>query len=543
MHTWKIAFAHPLRSRMADIVPACGGAVVALCLSVAGAVVHAQDSDTMEAPWMPDLVQAIDEYLPDPAFNQGLYYLDHFAGPSNADEVGVATALLLNGDIVVAGLVPDFGGSGTCSDGTVLCSIGLVRYNQNGVRQAWSNPGAYGHNGNQYVVYPGSAFGNSTHYQYIRDIKVRNHSIYVMVDAPDPTPGLGQHDVRVIPFHDDGSIYASGLFGVFGYATGGGDNEDFYGAQIALVSNNKMIVTATDYDGTSSYLAVNRIDILSDGSLAQDPSWGSAYGNGTQNRIRRYPANVAYTVGYAAMQVGFATPDDFYVAGNVDDQGNSDVLVQKISSVTGDYKSEFGGSGFVSVDFAQPDSSHDDYAAGLYVYQDDVYVGAQVARKCHPGVGMAKLNGATGGYVNAFGGAGKIVFGGVSATICVAGNDDDIPTALSATGGRIGIVGYHHDFVPGFASAVNPMLAVVDAVGGALLDFDTHPLTRADGTRYGDAVFYGVFGGPSVTSPFTVAGNGRDTTSGNSLSYVTGKFIPVSGDRIFASGFGANGGN
>ena len=50
----------------------------------------------------------------------------------------------------------------------------------------------------------------------------------------------------------------------------------------------------------------------------------------------------------------------------------------------------------------------------------------------------------------------------------------------------------------------------------------------------GDAIFYSVIGGPDAISPFIAAGNRRDTLTGNTLSYLTGMFIPDS-DLIFAN--------
>ena len=84
---------------------------------------------------------------------------------------------------------------------------------------------------------------------------------------------------------------------------------------------------------------------------------------------------------------------------------------------------------------------------------------------------------------------------------------------------------------------VDPLLAVVNAVNGTVLDIDSHPVTRPDGSRYGDGALYGIYGGPSATSPFVVSGTGRDASTGNTMSYLSGRLIPVSSDRIFANGF------
>lgn len=488
------------------------------------------ESDT---PWDPDAILAIGDYVASPSFNNRRYYIDHFAGPSNADQVGGVAAELSNGDIVVAGLVPNFQTSGTCNNGTALCNLGLVRYNRHGVRLAWSDPNGFGFYSNNYLIYPNNA---ASGFQYIRDVKVQNGTIYVLVDVPNLSQaGLGRQNINILSFSENGR--PRGSISVFGLSSNASDQEDFYGAQMSFTGPGKLIVTATDYDGTSSYLAVSRLNIDAGGGLGQDTTWGSSYA-GSGNRIIRYPANVPYTVNYATTPVGFSGQRDFYVSGSLDAQGDSDVIVLKISSVTGSYKPEFGGNGFASVDFARPNSTHDDYAGGLYVYRDDVYLAARVDEQCLESVGVAKLNGVTGGLVSAFGTAGKIAFGGFD-TPCAAYRVGATPTAISATGGRIGVVGIQRSWAPGGPSGFDnydPYLAVIDAVTGSVIDEGRRIVIRPDGTRAGDAVFYSVIGGPDVLSPFIAVGNSRDTLAGNTLSYLTGMFIPDS-DLIFANNF------
>ncbi|HEY0232468.1 MAG TPA: hypothetical protein VGC55_14560 [Dokdonella sp.] len=507
--------------------------------------------DSSNAPWLPEIVQALDEYVPAPAFNHGHLGLDHFAGANSADQVGILTAPLSNGDILVAGLVPNFGGAGTCNNGTAMCNIGLVRYDAAGIRKAWANPGSYGNFGNNYVIYPG---GDQHKFQYIRDVKVRTGYIDVLVDEidiVDPGPVLGRQNTRIVTFHEDGSYLSQ--FPVFGSTfNASGDTEDFYGAQMVQINSTRMIVAATAYDSIGPYVAVTRLDILGNGAFDLDPSWGSTYGGSGFDQLIRYYAPSSYcgapagscdaTAGYAAGQVGFATPTDFYVGASIHIDGYDwDPVAVKISSDTGELKTEFNGTGWSRAVFDEPNSSKKDLAAGIYVYQDDVYLAAQVARKCFDGIGLSKLDGATGQYDTAFGGSGKIVFGGQGdVPFCFSPPGGDYPFAISATGGRIGVVGYSRHGIAGFSNNVDPMLAVVNAVDGSVLDFDYHPVLSADGTRSGDAVFYSVSGGASAASPFTAAGNGRIESAGNTLSYLVGKFIPVSGDRIFASNMGGN---
>jgi hypothetical protein len=173
----------------------------------------------------------------------------------------------------------------------------------------------------------------------------------------------------------------------------------------------------------------------------------------------------------------------------------------------------------------------------LYVYRDDVYVAAQVDEQCLESAALAKLDGTTGGLVSAFGSGGKVVFGGFD-TPCGSYRVGATPYAITATGGRIGVAGVQHSLSGGFSpfDYYDPYLAVIDAANGSVIDEGRRTVIRPDGMRAGDAIFYSVLGGPHPLSPFVVAGNSRDTSTGNTLSYLTGMFIPDS-DLIFANNF------
>lgn len=499
------------------------------------------EDGALAVPWHTEFIEAIDAYVPSPHFNGGRLSLDHFASANSADISGGVTAELPGGDIVVAGLV-------SRNTTTGLWNLGLVRYSPTGVRRTWTNP-VNGFYFDQYAIYPSSA---TPKFQYIRDIKVHNGIIYVLVDEQQQNQaGLGRQNVRIVAFRTDGSLLDDE--GVFGYSFST-DPDDFYGSQMVPVSNTRMMVVALTYDNVGPYVSVTRMTIDGAGALVSDNTWGTAYGGSCgggicppQDWLIRYYAPSSLCVsapcnaipGYATKAVGLAT-NDFYVAGSVQYNGGNDwdTFVLKISSDTGDVKPEFSGDGWARYGFDQTNSNFNDRAGGLYVYQDDIWLAAHVAQKCHAGIGMAKINGATGSVIPAFGATGKIVFGGQgNVQFCFGGSYEDKPYAISATAGRIGVVGHQTNGMLGSPYDLDPMLAVVDAVGGAVLDHGRHPIRRADGSRMGDGVFYSVYGGPSAMSPFTAAGTGRDAAAGNTLSYLTGRLIPVSADRIFASGF------
>jgi hypothetical protein len=473
---------------------------------------------------------ALIPYIADPTFGNGRIGLDHFANPSTSDAPGRVAAKMSNGDIVIAGLVPKWG-SPNPSNG--LWNLGLVRYNAVGLRQEWSSPGMYGVYGNQYID---DSNTDAPYFQYIRDVKVVNDRIYVLLDSPDGTNHT--HDVAVYSFNSSGEEPFAG-YGtsptVFGGAVATPDPYDFYGAKIVPMPDGHLIVVATAYDSEGSFFAVTRLNVLPNGSIVPDKTWGLPYGN--SDYLREYRASVN-TTAYLATTNAASASSDFYVAGSESGQGDSDAFIVKISGVDGSYKTEFGSNGIVSIDFAQPGGTHDDYATGIVVEGNDLWLTAQVAQKCHPGIGIAKLDSVNGSLNLAFGGTGKVVFGGVgNVPFCLAGSDDDIPIAMSTSGGRLGIAGYHHDAIPNAGSSYDPLLAVVDAVNGTLLDLAKHPTTDIYGSRRGDAILYDVIGGPDSDSPFVISGEGRDQSFGNTLSFLVGKFLPGPIDRIFANGF------
>ncbi len=505
---------------------------------------------TGAAPWTPDIVAAIEDYVIDPNFNGGRLFLDHFADASNLDQLGLVTAQLYEGDMVVVGLVPDGVGGGFCGDGTKLCSIGLVRYNAAGQRVPWPNPHQYGRASNNYLVYPGGS--STSQFQFLRDVNVRGAYIDVLVDEPDSSHTaltLGHRNVSVVTFITDGSLI--GKTKVFGSSTSiSGDAVDFYGAQMVETYSGAVIVAATAYGGSAPFIAVTRLNFNNNGLLIDDNTWGFPYGGSGPNRVRGYDAPNGYCgggvcdviAGYVAEPKGVAQTTDVYVGASIHISGtNWDPIALKISSVTGAIKSEFNGSGWSRAIFDEANSSLDDRVTGLYVYQSDVYMAAQVSRKCFSGIGLAKLNGATGASNTSFGSGGKLIFGGQgNAPICVAPPGGDYSTAIAGTSGgaRIGIVGYRHHGITGSSNFYDPMLAVVNGVSGQLMDFNVHPVKRADGSRFGDAVLYGIFNNSvGVTPFFAVSGNGRDASAGNALSYVAGQLVPIPSDRIFASGF------
>ena len=515
-------------------------ALAAIALAAPAAAMPTDASTSV--PWMPDLLEGGDPYQLDPAFAGGVFGFDHFAGPNSNDYIGIKSIRLDDGTIVTGGLAPSWGG-GNPANG--LWNIGLVHYAADGTRLAWTNPGPYGFFGNQYVVYPNL---DAPFYQYFRDMAVINGLLYVLVDEQKQSQvGLGRQDSRIVVFRLDGSYHSQ--YPVFGAADDpNADDVDFYGGRIVPINATRVIVTATAYDSIGGYLAVDRLGILANGALDLDTSWGEGYGgpNSFSRVINYFPPDYFCVDSPCTMDAYFAVNpnngfEDFYVAGSKQYDGDDwDAWVAKISSQDGTLKPEFHDDGWVAVNFDNASSDFDDRAAGLVVQGDaDVYVAAAVAQKCHPGIGVAKLDG-SGDFNASFGAGGRVVFGGQGdVPFCFAGVQNDVPTDMARNGTRLGIVGYRASrlFV-GDAINYNPMFGAVGSGNGAVVSFDAYPLARPDGTRRGDSILYSVFGGfANDEARFTVGGNGRDTDSGNTLSYVMGRMMPASFDRIFADTF------
>lgn len=496
-------------------------------------------------PWLPEVIEGGDSYQLDPGFAGGDFGFDHFAGSNANDYIGVRSIRLDDGTIITGGLVPSWTG-GDPANG--LWNLGLVHYAADGTRLAWTNPGQYGFFANNYVVYPNL---DAPYFQYLRDMAVVNGLLYVLVDEQKQAQaGLGRQDSRIVVFRLDGSYHSQ--YPVFGAADVASlDNVDFYGGRIVPINATRVIVTATAYDTLGGYLAIDRLAILPNGALDLDTAWGEGYGGPNSfSRVINYyapdyfcepgPARCAMDAYYAVNpNNGF---DDFYVAGSKQYDGDDwDAWVAKISSQDGALKTEFGNDdGWKVVNFDNASSDFDDRAAGLHVQGDaEIYVTAAVSQKCHPGIGVAKLDG-NGSLVASFGVNGRMVFGGQGdAPFCYSGVQNDVPTDMARNGTRLGIVGYRANRIfDGDPISYNPMFGAVSTSNGALMSFDTYSVRRPDGTRRGDAILYSVFGGFSNDEArFTVGGNGRDTTMGNTLSYVTGRLMPASFDRIFADDF------
>ncbi len=146
-----------------------------------------------------------DRYIPDPIWREGQIAPDAFSGSFANNYVGRKMVRLPDGDVVVAGTVPPLSGD------AAFGAIGLARYKADGTgRRAWTNPGAHGHFGNQYVTLPGDDF---VRIAAVVDVFHYGDQLYVLADIQRYLfAGIGQpyafggYGSAVYVFGTDGSF-------------------------------------------------------------------------------------------------------------------------------------------------------------------------------------------------------------------------------------------------------------------------------------------------------------------------------------------------
>ncbi|HSX59205.1 MAG TPA: hypothetical protein VLF18_03295 [Tahibacter sp.] len=166
-------------------------------------------------------------------------------------------------------------------------------------------------------------------------------------------------------------------------------------------------------------------------------------------------------------------------------------------------------------------------------YRDEIFALASVAQACASGTGIAKLDD-EGHYTTTFGTGGKLRFGGWddpgNPQACAVYGPAQ-PFAIARDGTTLAIAGQADaevgpDFIP------SPMLAVVDSNDGSLDQIATVAIEPPWATSPGDGALYDV--ASSGTGSFTVTGDARDPTTGNTLMFATAR---LGNDAIFADAF------
>ncbi|GMV32065.1 MAG: hypothetical protein AMXMBFR59_41900 [Rhodanobacteraceae bacterium] len=354
-------------------------------------------------------VAALD-YVPDGTFNAGTHYLDTLSGAPERHYQGQRIARLPDGSVIIGALVPrrDFGGY----------AVGLVRYDADGIRQPWTNPGMYGAAAARFVIYdpPGSPL-RKVH--GINDLVVWGNRIFVLAnvqignaDNPLPQPPLISvgHAVDILVFGTDGAFLGSTQVMPPNFPT------SYFAGGLALYVP----------DLTTSLPALHLVYAGTSFSTGND--WRADFvryvvGNGASlTRVAtRQPNPARLCAGEGRCDIreialgGRSSPADpprIYLAGSHSFGASPrDHFVIRVDA-NGTPVAGFGSGGAVRVDY--PASSFDDdrgHALAVMhrvgtVNQDAIYVAGEITGLCSNRAGLAKIR-ANGTLDPAFGADGN----------------------------------------------------------------------------------------------------------------------------------------
>ena len=478
-------------------------------------------------PIIPDGVGGND-YDYDPAFAAGGVSLDRFAGAPGYYQ-GLRMTRLTNGANVSAGLV--------VIDGAY--QLGIVRYSSSGRRETRSAVDApYSRYNGQYIVFPNSP-ASDPKISYVSEIKSYGGKLFVLATQMyRASNGLDKYQPVIIAFTEDGHNLGWWFIRI---------DDDVHNEAIAMdiTSNGRMTMLAANSGGglyTRYWTA--RYKIGSDGVPVLD----TGFGNGGASMFE-----LASTVSSCPAALGGHCPisgvdlkhegslvllvdPSFYVAftKKYDDNGDHDPCIASFNG-SGQLRTSFNGTGVRCYPFDDTGSNHDDeavalrgdfhteFSGGMLRNVQDIYLLATVARQFSPGHGLMRVDSASN-PVAQFGGTGKIVWGGCGSG-CTFNIGAETPIAFARQGNLLGIVGH---WKPQLVD--QPLLSIVDAYAGTVLNFETHALAS------GDANYNDVIGDPLG---FTATGWARDGAADSSnRMFVTSHLIParVADDTIFRYG-------
>jgi hypothetical protein len=461
-------------------------------------------------------------YEYDPTFNQDSSLQDHFPSFSSGtvNSRGYKAARLDNGDTVMVGIVDQIGAADPANN------VGLTRYGPDGQNVAWAHPdSSHVDFDPHYLVYPNDA---TAYYSKIDDVVVLGGNVYVLADC---TCGGGDSNVHILGFHDDGSFIGDiPAFHTAGVPEYGAALVPYFYPYFFPPSHSgtayELVAFAT-YNNGSRYIVTagrwNADEVT--GELAIDSSGFGPYDNGKNDYLApdSFCAAAADCTLIASGAAGARTSTSaptIYVAATTQRQGTDEqiVLLQVDSAGNGQFLQTFG---FDEAGGNLADQSVAIAAVtGSSTADDDVYVAANVGRAGGGvGIGVVKFHG--GALDTGFAGSGHTLLAG-------SGGDFDQPFAMTIDQGLLAIAGEHEAAA---SATVDPLLAVVRAADGALVNLDSYPMLNAVGYRFGTASFTSVFGN----------GDGRFTAGG----YIIGRYTNeanfavqrFSHDRIFRDRF------
>ncbi|MEO5558628.1 MAG: hypothetical protein ABIO49_02675 [Dokdonella sp.] len=513
------------------------------------------------------------QYVPDPTWIGGLIGADNFASSFDIRR-GQKVAQGDNGDVIVAGVVPAAGSAAG------HMKIGLVHYNHAGVRQAWSNAGANGYFGNQYVIAPCDSAGWCGDVKDVKSIYRFGNRVYVLADTesflirPVGNPPVPQvyaaPAIEVYVFGIDGSLQSVTTVDADAYAND--DSRTVYGGGIAVYSNLLLPETLTlVYAGTGIVDGVYRpryarYKVESSGVLTSltdvmEPAFGSVCSAGHYCQL----SGIA-TGGRA---IGSSVPR-IYISGSSWHPGPDpgtigwaagwDAFAASVNA-TGTPATSFATNGIYTTEGIGTQSGGQKVAVsggfGASV-NDDVFLLADVELACRNGIAILKLAG-DGTRANTFGSNGQVSYGGSNETNASACGQGwffrtiraDYPTDIVYSGGLLGVAGlniYGSGTIcivgqPCPEDNVDGEVAVIDPNTGAINSWRGYAYAdTADGARSRHSGFWGISSAGDGT--FTVGGDVRyfETAPADRRGkqmFATLRVAPFS-DSIFKNGFEPN---
>ena len=530
------------------------GILALACLLATASPLIAQDGDDPAAANMGDpmpFALSDNPLAPDPGFNGGNYFGDAFGGSFSNHYLGRKLVRLANGDVVVAGLVPQV--SGTNVPGRF--HLGLVRYNSAGQRVAWANPGAYGHFDNQYITFPNTANPEITEVVDIVASESSQDRIYVLVNL-----AFGQEgNVGIASFTQQGAAAGFSVpFATAALETGAG----LVHYREGLDETYKLAVIGTRFETTNGRPIYRRYNVSGGGMASEDgprdihPTNGAC---GTNTQTGGCVATAVTSVQWSAFEW---LPPRIYVAGVITRNlapDDTDFFVTRIKGGNGTgvgfWDPSFGTGGTQSALFDAGGNLRD-YVTGVAARRggpdpaqplgnntgDEVYVVGQVAQTCTPGIGIAAFN--HNGTPASFGTSGRLLFGG-QALPCnqYLFESADYANAAIYDGSRLVIVGfsvYERICFPigsPCEDAVDPMIAIVRGSDGVVQEHRDFPVQPGQRIRHGGLYDVVVGGGG-----YTVTGDDRyfssDANYPGRQEFATGR---VRLDRIFGNGMDCGG--
>lgn len=489
---------------------------------------------------LPRPLGAQNDYGLDPVFNGGNWYVDAFAGSAQLSYRARKMLRLDTGELVVAGVVPKAGRD----------VLGLVRYDEAGVRQAWSNPGSNGANGNQYLVFdPSSVFPRPV--EDVKDIVRFGDRLFVLVETlrytmttqPPFQTFFAGHAVDIYVFGTDGAYLGSTAV----MSDSSTAAREVFGAGIAVYGNLQfpetvsLVFGGTSLENGQGLPAFARYTVGDDAGLA--PVTNLVYPNPGNRCGSPRRCDIA---GIALGGRSGSVPR-IYLGGSAFAFDNWDFLALRVDA-NGVPVASFGGDGAATFGFNIAGDTLNDggraivASGGILGNNDEIYVAGDVAVRCGDGVGIAKFR-ADGSKDTTFGpgGFGAVRFGDsyvAPGTACFNGTPDRYAHALALSGTKLALVGQTNRasiFIGGELN-VDAYFGVVDRASG-LADFaDDFPFRPAGDSRHSG--LWDVVDGSN--GRFAAAGDVRyrATAPGGvagKMQFATLRFAPRL-DAIFADG-------